>query len=205
MRPFLALFFLLSVVRAEDSIEALGYRWTVQQSTDWSTAEPGILKLRISAEPPSGQPRRPQKFAIAQAGPFRKVTLEAEVRRNGRSLILVYAFQDPAHFDYAHISSDAASAQPFHNGMFHVFGGERVRISSLEGSPSLPTQDWTPVKLVFDGESGRCSVEVAGRRNPSLEAYDLSLRSGKVGLGSFDETGDFRKVRITGVPESGSK
>ncbi len=29
-------------------------------------------------------------------------------------------------------------------------------MSSLEGPGSLPTQDWTPVKLVFDGESGHC-------------------------------------------------
>jgi hypothetical protein len=74
-----------------------------------------------------------------------------------------------------------------------------VRISSLEGPESLPTQDWTPVKLVFDGESGRCYVEVNGKRNPSLEAVDLSLRWGRVGLGSFDETGDFRNVRVTGT------
>ena len=63
---------------------------------------------------------------------------------------------------------------------------------------ALPTQEWTPVKLVFDGESGRRYVEVNGKRNPSIEAVDLSLRYGRVGLGSFDEMGDFRGVRITG-------
>jgi len=54
------------------------------------------------------------------------------------------------------------------------------------------------VKLVFDGETGKCYVEVNGKRNPSLEAADLSLRWGRVGLGSFNETGDFRNVKITG-------
>jgi hypothetical protein len=42
---------------------------------------------------------------------------------------------------------------------------------------------------------------VNGKRNPSLEAVDLSLRHGRVGLGSFDETGDFRNVKITGEPK----
>jgi hypothetical protein len=93
---------------------------------------------------------------------------------------------------------DTAASQNVHNGMFHIFGGERVRISSLEGPGSLPTQDWTPVRLVFDGETGKCYVEVNGKRNPSLEAADLSLRWGRVGLGSFDETGDFRNVRVSG-------
>ena len=132
---------------------------------------------------------------------FRRVTVEAEIKQNGKSLIIVYAWQDANHYNYAHISSDTALQSNMHNGMFHIFGGERVRISSVDGPRSLPTQEWTPVKLVFDGESGRCYVEVNGKRNPSLEAVDLSLRSGRVGLGSFDETGEFRNVKITGEPK----
>jgi hypothetical protein len=60
-------------------------------------------------------------------------SVEAEVRRNQSSLIMVYAWQDAAHFNYAHLSVDTAAKQVVHNGMFHVFGGERVRISSLDG------------------------------------------------------------------------
>ncbi len=188
---------LASSLSAGDTIRAFGYEWTVQQASDWSvTADQ--MKLLVSREPPPGVPRRPQKFAIAETRPFRHVTVEAEVRRNQSSLIIVYAWQDESHFDYAHISVDTAEKQVFHNGMFHIFGGERVRISALDGPGALPTQEWTPVKLVFDGDSGRCYVEVNGKYNPSLDAYDLSLRQGRVGFGSFDETGDFRKVRISG-------
>ncbi|MCL6546249.1 MAG: hypothetical protein K6T61_13545 [Bryobacteraceae bacterium] len=196
MRLWLA-FLLSAVTAAADTVEAFGFRWTVQNAADWAV-EGGMLRLLVPGEPPPGLPRRPQKYALAETAPFRKVTLEAEVRRNGRSLVLIYAWQDEAHFNYAHISSDPAEKVHVHNGMFHVFGGERVRISPLDGPPSLPTRDWTPVRLIFDGDSGRCIVEVNGRRNPSLEAVDLSLRYGRVGLGSFDETGDFRNVRIRG-------
>ncbi|MGQ9633457.1 MAG: hypothetical protein ACUVXB_04355 [Bryobacteraceae bacterium] len=191
--------FLLSAIAAAaaDTVEAFGFRWTVQNASDWSV-EGGVLRLLVPGEPPPGLPRRPQKYALAETVPFRKVTLEAEVRRNGRSLVLIYAWQDEAHFNYAHISSDPAEKVHVHNGIFHVFGGERVRISLLDGPPSLPTQDWTPVRLIFDGDRGRCTVEVNGKRSPSLEAVDLSLRYGRVGLGSFDETGDFRNVRIRG-------
>lgn len=187
-----------SFAAAADTIEALGLRWSVQSASDWSV-EDSALRLRVPGEPPPGVPRRPQRFALAEAGPFRRVTIEAEVQRNGESLILVYAFQDEAHFNYAHISSDAAERTYNHNGMFHIFGGERVRISPLDGPPSLPTREWTPVRLVFNGDSGRCYVEVNGKRNPSLDAVDLSLRFGRVGLGSFDETGNFRRVRIRGL------
>jgi hypothetical protein len=197
MRPILLILLPLATLAAAESLDVFGHHWTVQKASDWAVEGP-VLKLLVSAEPPTGQPRRPTKYALAETAPFRKVTVEADIRRNARSLIIVYAYQDEAHYNYAHISSDAAMKQVVHNGMFHVFGGERVRISSLEGPESLPAKDWTPVKLVFDGDSGRCYVEVNGKRNPSLEAVDLSLRSGRVGLGSFNETGDFRNVRIVG-------
>jgi hypothetical protein len=196
-RILLAVICCASIVLAADSIGVFGQKWTVQSATDWVVGE-NLLQLKTSAEPPAGQPRRPTKFALLESKPYTKVTVDAEVRRNGRSVILVYAWQDDAHYNYAHISVDTAASQNVHNGMFHIFGGERVRMSSLEGPGSLPTQDWTPVKLVFDGEAGKCYVEVNGKRNPSLEAMDLSLRWGRVGLGSFDETGDFRNVKVTG-------
>jgi hypothetical protein len=186
-----------AVVAAADTINVFDYRWSVGRASDWSV-EGGILRLVVPGEPPPGLPRRPQRIALAETPAFRRVTVEAEVRRAKRSLIIVYAWQDDSHYNYAHISSDTAVTTNVHNGMFHIFGGERVRISPLEGEAALPTQEWTPVKLVFDGASGRCYVEVNGKRNPSLEAVDLSLRFGRVGLGSFDETGDFRRIRITG-------
>lgn len=197
MKLWAVLFLFAAIAAAEDTLEAFGFRWTVQNARDW-IVEGDELRLVVPGQPPPGQPRRPQKYALAQTEPFRTVTLEAEVRRNGRSLVLIYAWQDEAHYNYAHISSDPAEKVHVHNGMFHIFGGERVRISLLDGPPSLPSQEWTPVRLVFDGDSGRCYVEVNGKRNPSLEAVDLSLRFGRVGLGSFDETGSFRNVRIRG-------
>jgi hypothetical protein len=197
MKIILAFACFVSLLMAADSIGVFGEKWDVQSASDWVVGN-NLLQLKVSAEPPAGQPRRPMKYALLESKPFSKVTVEAEIKRNGRSLIIVYAWQDEAHFDYAHISVDTAASQNVHNGMFHIFGGERVRISSLEGPGSLPTQDWTPVKLVFDGETGHCYVEVNGKRNPSLDAVDLSLRRGRVGIGSFDETGDFRNVKVTG-------
>jgi len=182
-----------------DAFTVFGGRWVVEHASDWSVEE-GVLRLKVPAEPPAGQPRRPTRIALLDSKPYRKVTIEGELKRNARSLILVYAWQDDAHYNYAHLSTDAAAKQVVHNGMFHIFGGERVRISTLDGPPSFAgeTPEWTPVRLVFDGDTGRCSVTVAGQSNPSLEAVDLSLRWGRVGLGSFNETGDFRNIRVTG-------
>lgn len=198
MKILLAFIGLTSLLAAAETLSVFGEKWTIQTpATDWSVGN-NLLQLKTSSEPVAGQPRRPTHFALLESKPYSKVTVEADMKRNGRSLIIVYAWQDDAHYDYAHISSDDAVKQNVHNGMFHVFGGERVRMSSLEGPASFTTQDWTPVKLVWDGSTGHCYVEVGGKRNPSLEATDMSLRWGRIGLGSFDETGDFRNVKVTG-------
>ena len=118
----------------------------------------------------------------------------------GKSLMLVFAYRDEAHFDYAHLSVDTGTKQPVHNGIFHVYGGERVRISSPQGPPAFPENNhWYHAKLTYDAKTGAVHVAVDGKAVPALDAVDLSLGAGKVGLGSFDETAVFRNVKILGM------
>jgi hypothetical protein len=177
-------------------LQALGYEWDAPRAKDWSI-EGGVLRMLIKG-PAVPQPRRPMQYVIARTPSYRKVTMKLEVERNGKSLILIYAWRDPAHFNYAHLSSDAAKQVIVHNGMFHVYGGERVRISGTEGPATLPEAAWTKVKLVHDGATGRAYVEVNGQRNASLEAVDLSITEGRIGLGSFFDLGAFRNLKIIG-------
>jgi hypothetical protein len=86
-----------------------------------------------------------------------------------------------------------------HNGVFHVYGGERVRISSPNGPAAFESINrWYHVALKYDGVTGEVNVTVDGKPVQALHAYDLSLGAGKVGLGSFNETGDFKNVKIVG-------
>jgi hypothetical protein len=134
-----------------DGIEAFGYKWTVPLAADWRVTQYGggdILTMLV--ERPQEKPRRPKQFALAETRPFTKVTIEVDAKRIGKSLILVYAWQDDSHFNYVHLSSDAAKDQPVHNGIFHVYGGDRVRISPSEGPGSLTSEDWADVKVVHE-------------------------------------------------------
>lgn len=195
---------------AADTLEAFGYRWQVPHASDWRVERiDGEEVLSLLVPRPSTQPRRPIQFALAETPPFIRVVLEAEVkkepfsaRQRRTSLILVYAFQDEAHFNYAHLSVDRGTEVEVHNGIFHVFGGDRVRISQREGPPALTREDWHRVRLEHDGRTGHVRVYVDGQLLPSLEACDLSLREGRVGLGSFFDMGQFRRVRIQGEPAS---
>ncbi len=186
---------------ASGGLDVFGYRWTMPDAADWKLdgeAAAQILHLAVGREPLPGA-RRPHQFAIAETPDFERVTVEADVQPTKRSLMIVFAYHDNAHFDYAHLSTDTGTKQPVHNGVFHVFGGERVRISSLNGQPALEAINrWYHVVLKYDGVTGEVNVAVDGKPVPALHAYDLSLGAGKVGLGSFNETGDFKNVRIVG-------
>jgi hypothetical protein len=186
---------------AADTITVFGYQWSVPLASDWKVSHQDggdILSLIHGREPAPG-PRRPSQFAIAETPPFMRVTVEADVRPRARSLMIVFAYQDAAHFDYAHLSTDTAMKQPVHNGIFHVYGGERVRISRAAGPAAFAaTGRWYRVRLTYDGGTGHVRVTVDGKSVPALDAVDVSLGAGRVGLGSFDETADFRNVRIRG-------
>lgn len=180
-----------------EEIEAFGLRWQVISAADWKAGN-GELHL-LTARPQQANPRRPIQFALARTEPLAKFTLEVEVRRSAPkgSLILVYAWQKDGYFNYVHLSDDAASQVEVHNGVFHCFGGDRVRISPLEGPGSLPTDGWHAVKMEYDASRGLVEAWVDGRTSPSLKAVDLSLGAGRIGLGSFFNTASFRRFRLT--------
>ena len=190
----IALALLATSAFAAETIEAFGMKWDVPFASEWKF-EDGVLRM-LKPRPQEKNPRRPVQFALAQTGNYSDIEINVDVKRNAKSMIIVYAYEKEGHFNYAHLSADTARAQPHHNGVFHVYGGERVRISAETGPAALVTPDWHKVRLVHDARTGKVPVTVDGKRVPSIEATDASLGAGRVGLGSFDETAQFRNVKI---------
>ena len=188
------------ITNAADKLTVFGHEWTVPVASDWKIGQQDggeVLRLAEHRGPLPG-PRRPIQFALRDLDNYRRLTLEADVRPLGGSLLIVFAYRDEAHFDYAHLSVDPGSKQPVHNGIFHVYGGERVRISAEQGPPAFASSGrWHHVTLVHDAVNRTVSVTVDGAPVPALEAVDRSLGAGKAGIGSFDETGEFKNVKIT--------
>jgi hypothetical protein len=132
--------------------------------------------------------------------PWQTVTVSFEARSAEGHFILVYAYKDESHFNYAHFSVDEASKQPVHNGIFHVYGGDRVRISNERGPAALPAKNkWVKIQFSYDAATGIAGATVDGKANSAFEATDLSLGPGAIGLGSFFNTASFRKVTIKGT------
>src|SRR5436305_9567495 len=119
----LALLTASATLAGAETIPAFGQRWTVPVAADWSVSGQDaseVLHLVRNRGPLPG-PRRPIQFALADAPPVLRVTVEADVKPLGSSLLIVFAYHDAAHFDYAHLSVDTAAKQPVHNGIFHVY------------------------------------------------------------------------------------
>lgn len=114
-------------------------------------------------------------------------------------MIVVFGYVDTLHFYYAHLSMDRGTGDPVHNGIFIVDGGPRRRIAGLEAAPALPDNTWHAVRLVRDVSSGQTQVFMDGQGAALFSVEDRTFLCGQVGVGSFDETGDWADIRITAL------
>jgi hypothetical protein len=205
MRFLPPLFSLLPAAFAADTMEAFGLQWSVPTAADWRLESlEGIPTLQLLVPRPSTAPRRPTQYALADTPDYRKLDLQFEVkqepaalRNRHNSVMIAYAWRDGNHFNYAHLPVDAAKNQPVHNGIFHVYGGDRVRISSEDGPATLRSEEWHKVRLLYDGTTGRVDVWVDGETSPSMRAVDLSLGAGRFGIGSFFDMATFRNLKVS--------
>ena len=172
--------------------------WIFPYPEDWEILSEGplhYLHMKRSREP--GVPRRPLQYARLKGLNMASFDLSLRVRREGRSIIVVFNYVDSLHFYYAHLSQDRGTEQAVHNGIFLVNGAPRARIAGLEAPPALPDRSWHQVRVRRDAFSGSIEVFVDDPRQPLFAVNDTNFRCGQVGLGSFDETGDFADVRLT--------
>ncbi|MBL0156253.1 MAG: hypothetical protein IPP47_04000 [Bryobacterales bacterium] len=180
-----------------EKINVFGHSWAVIQAADWMV-DGQILHLK-TARPQQADPRRPIQFALAETEPIGNFSIEVDVKPPGpkNSLILVYAWQKDGYFNYVHLSDDAAGKVEVHNGIFHCYGGDRVRISPTAGPGTLVGSDWHNVKVRYDAGKGLVECWVNGQTSASLKGIDLSLGAGRIGLGSFFNTASFRNFKLT--------
>jgi hypothetical protein len=174
--------------------------WTLDGSGVWRIS--GGKLVIAKAGVPAGPIRRPAALAILKSNSFSDVTLQAEVRSTApvdtafRDLDLVFGYVSPSRFYYVHL---AGITNDVHNGIFLVADANRRRIDAGTAPPQMKDQAWHRVRLERLSATGRIAVYVDGSKRAVMTAVDTTLRVGKVGFGSFDDTGEFRNILINGV------
>ena len=162
----------------------------------------GFLDLfgRSQYAPPHTSPRN---IALLVDKKVKNFVLDLELQQTGeeyghRDMCVFYNFEDPAHYYYTHIASKTDDRA--HN-VFIVDGKARTKVSHKTTEGHKWTDGWHHVRIVRNADSGKIEVYVDDMTKPIMEAVDKTLKWGYVGVGSFDDTGRVRHLKLR-APES---
>ncbi|WP_229072533.1 sorbosone dehydrogenase family protein [Actinoplanes sp. DH11] len=198
-----------SVGHTRVSGTAVAANWAPVTPSKWQFANGQIILAEAGTDP--GAPRRPFEYAVLTKGPaFSKVEITADVRLDtpvdvsNRDVVIIFGYQSPTQFYYAHLSQDNTILP--HNGIFKVNNADRERIDyqwngrSRGANPAITDTDWHDVKVRHLPDTGEIAVYVDGNKDPIMTAGDTTFASGRVGFGSFDNIGRARDFKVTGTP-----
>jgi len=172
-------------------------RWRVAQ-------EDGSFVYELTAPGEFGPVRAPTSWSLIgglDVGSFvftGRLKCKADAANSKRDICLIFGFQDPAHLYYVHFS---ASSDDLHNIIGLVNGKDRVKINLEPPGKSvfrLTDQGFHDFKLTFDAATGEIAAYLDDMIRPILTAVDRTFAHGRVGVGSFDDTGSFDDIKLFG-------
>ena len=187
-----------------DDFESGMDRWEPMDDSTWSiaTEEGGNRVLAFTGESGYEPPvRSPRNVALVRDLEVSDFVLEAKLKSTSREyghrdMCLFYQWQDPAHFYYTHIATEA---DPHANSIFLVDGEPRTSIASERtGGTTWRNDRYHTVRIVRDTESGTIEVFFDDMETPIMRARDTTFLSGRVGVGAFDDPGRVDDVRVWG-------
>lgn len=124
------------------------------------------------------------------------VRLQSTTRDYGhRSLVLFFGYQDPAHLYYVHFGKQADD----HANQIFIVNNDARRKISTESTAGTPWTDaWHHARVVRRVEPGTIDVYFDDMDKPVMRAVDKTFTWGQVGVGSFDDTGNFDDIAVYG-------
>jgi hypothetical protein len=192
-----------AVVRAQFSESRGLTEWELDGNGTW-TMQGSVLILEKPGVP-GGPIRRPAALAIFRSQPFTDLTLRAELRSTApvdlavRDVVVILGYRSPSEFYYAHL---AAKTDAVHNGIFVVNQADRRRLDEPTSTARLTDQNWHRIRLERLTGAGTINVFFDDEKAPVLSATDRTFLSGRVGIGSFDETAEVRSFEVRGTTKA---
>lgn len=193
----------------QDDFENGDDRWQPTDATVWKVIDSVRGKAYSHFKQSDYKPphRSPLNFSLIKNVSVTDFTFEARLLSTKpdyphRDLCLFFGYQDPAHFYYVHLGK---KMDDHANQIFIVNDAPRVKISTKTTPGTNWDDQWHQVKLVRDTTSGRIDVFFDDMQTPVMQAVDKTFTWGQVGIGSFDDIGDWDDVKLYGLrkPASG--
>jgi hypothetical protein len=140
--------------------------------------------------------RSPHNISLIKDLKVTDFNLEAKVQSTGkdgphRDMCLFFGYQAPDRFYYVHL---AKRADDHANQIFIVNKADRKKISTktTEGTPW--DDGWHTVKVMR--QNGDMQIQFDGKL--VMTATDTTFAWGQLGLGSFDDSGNWADVKVYG-------
>lgn len=178
-------------------------RWQPSDAAAWKVIDTGKGKAfslfrQSDYKPPH---RSPLNFALVKDLTVGDFVLEARVRSttkdyDHRDMCLFFGYQDASHFYYVHFGK---KTDEHANQIFIVNGAPRVKISTKTTDGTPWDDEWHRVKVVRRVDDGTIEVFFDDMKKPVMTARDKTFTHGQVGVGSFDDTGDWTDIKVYGI------
>jgi len=175
--------------------------WMPREGNAWLVAEDqGDLAYSLTKPGEQGRVRACGAYSLIEDHEVADFALVASGRcltdpaTKGRDLCIVFGYQDPEHFYYAHFS---AISDALHNAIMKVDGKDREPITiESEGPARLDDLEYHLLKVERNATTGDVRIYIDDMDAPILTARDTTFRRGLVGVGTFDDTGYFDDVML---------
>lgn len=180
-------------------------RWEQTDSEAWKIIDENgnhvyALHQQSEYDPPV---RSPHNIAMIKNFYVSDFVLDAEMKvtkewYNHIDLCLFFGYQAPDQFYYVHIAP-APNTDPHANSIFLVNGEPRTSIAEERNDGTEWQEDtYHHVRIVRKTDEGLIEVYFDDMSEPIMVTHDDTFAKGQVGIGSFDDTGNFDNIRLWG-------
>ncbi|TWT30313.1 hypothetical protein KOR34_48710 [Posidoniimonas corsicana] len=189
---------------AKEDFEGEQSDWEYLDPKSWKVVDQDgdrVLSQHVKASSYKPPFRSPFHVAVWHAPAVGDLELTARVRSTnpdygGRDACLIFGYQDPAHYYYAHLGK---RTDQIHNQIHIVDGADRRKITKTTNKGTPWDDQWHTVRVVRDVKSGDIKVYWDDQKEPVMTAVDKTFAWGRVGVGTFDDTADWDDIELRGV------
>jgi hypothetical protein len=144
--------------------------------------------------------RSPVNIAILKTPVVGDFTLEVDLKQTGREyghrdMCIFFGINDPTNFYYVHLAS--LTDDHAHN-IFIVNDEARKKISTETTNGVDWGDGWNTVKIERNVTEGEILIYFNDMETPIMKANDLHFPAGRIGFGSFDDTGMVDNIKLFG-------
>jgi len=188
----------------KDDFSAGSKHWQPTDADAWGIVEQGSNKIyslhqQSKYEPPFRSPYNISLVKNHTVGSFDMQTRVITTARDygHRSMCLFFGYQDPSHFYYVHLGQETDDRA---NQIFIVNNAARTKISTKTTLGTPWDDQWHAIRILRDIDSGTIKIYWDDMSEPIMTAVDKTFTWGSVGLGSFDDTGNWDDFKLFGTP-----